>query len=110
MQNNHPEWLTDVLHQFHYEHHAPLLEAVNTMQQDKTPQSLMQVVALMMTACSELGSISTACMQVEGLQDDPALLEELNELVASIQDVKEQVGETIEEFKSSGIAEECAIT
>ncbi|OAT48779.1 hypothetical protein M989_03664 [Kluyvera georgiana ATCC 51603] len=49
-------------------------------------------------------------MQVEGLQDDPALLEELNELVASIQDVKEQVDEIIEEFKSSGITEECAIT
>ena len=91
MQNNHPEWLTDVLHQFHYEHHAP--------------QSLMQVVALMMTACSELGSISTACMQVEGLQDDPALLEELNELVANIQDVKDQVDEIIEEFKALGITE-----
>lgn len=75
------------------------------MQQDKAPQSLMQVVALMMTACSELGSISTACMQVEGLQDDPALLEELNELVANIQDVKDQVDEIIEEFKALGITE-----
>ena len=23
MQNNHPEWLTDVLHQFHYERPTP---------------------------------------------------------------------------------------
>ncbi|PRW40722.1 hypothetical protein CSC04_1384 [Enterobacter roggenkampii] len=44
-------------------------------------------------------------MQVEGLQDDPALLEELNELVANIQDVKDQVDEIIEEFKALGITE-----
>ncbi|HEF0741504.1 TPA: hypothetical protein R9C50_001427 [Escherichia coli] len=93
MLNDESQWLQDVLDQFHEEHHAPLLEAVNVMQRDRTPESVSDVITLLIGACNALGSISSILEHIEGLRDDLAVLAELNDLVASIQDVKAQVDE-----------------
>lgn len=98
MLNDESQWLQDVLDQFHEEHHAPLLEAVNVMQKDRTPESVSDVITLLIGACNALGSISSILEHIEGLRDD---LAELTDLVASIQDVKEQVDEIMEELKMS---------
>ncbi|EMV2775448.1 hypothetical protein AAB159_002965 [Escherichia coli] len=104
MLNDESQWLQDVLDQFHEEHHAPLLEAVNVMQRDRTKESVSDVIALLIGACNALGSISSILEHIEGLRDDLAVLAvlaELTDLVASIQDVKEQVDEIMEELKMS---------
>lgn len=101
MLNDESQWLQDVLDQFHEEHHAPLLEAVNVMQKDRTPESVSDVITLLIGACNTLGSISSILEHIEGLRDDLAVLAELTDLVASIQDVKEQVDEIMEELKMS---------
>lgn len=103
MLNDNSQWLQDVLDQFHYEHHTPLLEAVNAMQRDRTPESVSDVITLLFGACNALGSISSACLHVDGLRDDTALMEEIEEVVVSMQDVKGQVNEIIEELKIVGI-------
>lgn len=101
MLNDESQWLQDVLDQFHEEHHAPLLEAVNVMQRDRTKESVSDVITLLIGACNALGSISSILEHIEGLRDDLAVLAELTDLVASIQDVKEQVNEIMEELKMS---------
>lgn len=108
MLNDNSQWLQDVLDQFHEEHHAPLLEAVNVMQRDRTPESIGQVIDVLIGACNALGRISSILEHIEGLRDDLAVLEELNELVASVQDVKGQVDEIIEELKLLTNNDECA--
>lgn len=99
MLNDESQWLQDILDQYHDDHHVPLLTAVNTMQKDRTPESVGQVIDVLIGACNTLGSISSILEHIEGLRDDLAVLEELNELVASVQDTKAQVDEIIAELK-----------